>query len=355
MGLIWVALGGVAALVVVWVALVAFTGLSVPAPPHAAPRPARSRAEALVRLDELSALDDESIAEACRTRLIEPDGDAKATIVIWHGFTNCPAQFAKVADIIAARGYRILLARLPRHGVADTLNHGLRDLTTRELVQHADACIDIAAGLGPRVWVVGLSAGGVVAGWVAATRIEVERVVLSAPFVAPKAIPYPVVRLLIRFKSLVPGIFFWWDPRKKADLGESPYVYPGFPLPGMVPFIHLGEALYDRHVDVVNTPRRVALTSNPGDFAIRRDVARTFTHRVFDGHAGSVLEVTLDGGLGWWHDFVDPWGPHHGPAEQVAEIFCAALGVAVDPSAGGAIVDPLPPSDPPIDTGSVNP
>ena len=156
----------------------------------------------------------------------------------------------------------------------------------------------------------------------------------------------PVVRLLVRFHRLVPRIYIWWDPRKKEHLGESPYVYPGFPLPGMVPFLHLAEALYDRRVKCWHQLRRVVLTTNPGDFAIRRDVARDFASRVFEENTEMFTEVTLDASLGWWHDFVDPHGPHVGPTEQVSEVFFSAFGVASDASAGGAIVEPLPLQDP---------
>jgi pimeloyl-ACP methyl ester carboxylesterase len=272
-------------------------------------------------------------------------------VIVWHGFTNCPAQFSQVAASIAASGYRVLLPRTPQHGRADVLTRDLAELTSEELTRHVGDCVDVAAGLGREVWVVGLSGGGVLAAWAAATRDEVTRAVLSAPFVAPKGFPMAVVRKFVRWRSILPRLYFWWDPRKKADLGESPYVYPGFPLPGMVPFLHLAEALYDRHLKPNHRLRRVVLTTNPGDFAIRRDMALKFAERTFAEHAGTFAEITLDAELGWWHDFVDPWGPHVGPTEQVAEVFLSALGVASDPSAGGAIVEPVPSQDPIAEDG----
>ncbi|HSK47775.1 MAG TPA: hypothetical protein VLA05_07215, partial [Coriobacteriia bacterium] len=169
---------------------------------------------------------------------------------------------------------------------------------------------------------------------------------------APKGIPLPVVRLLVRFRPLIPKVYFWWDPRKKENLGESPYVYPGFPLPGMVPFLHLAESLYDGKVEPTNHLRRVVLVSNPGDFAIRRDIARKFFSRVYEGRADMTAEVTLDPALGWWHDFVDPWGPHVGPADQVSEVFLAALGAGADPAARGAIIAPLPMLEPDSSDGT---
>lgn len=329
-----------------WFALIGARGSRIPAPPAARPRPASDRDEALARLGELMARDDDTIAEACRTRLLEPDTPSDITVIIWHGFTNGPSQFTPVAEKFRDAGYRVLLARMPRHGLADVLNRELVALTDEELVEHVDACVDVAAGLGSQVWVLGLSAGGVLAAWAAANRSEVRRAVLSAPFVAPKGFPMPVVRLLIRLRRFVPKMYFWWDPRKKENLGESPYVYPGFPLPGMVPFLHLAQSLYDQRVVPANRLRRVVLVSNPGDFAIRRDVASRFLTRVFADHAETTAEANIDGELGWWHDFVDPWGPHIGPVDQVTELFMSAFGVASDAAAGGALLDPVPVADP---------
>lgn len=342
MDLLVIAIVGAILALLGWIALVALSGFSIPTPAPAPARPASSRAGALALIEQLQKLDGADIAGPCGTRLVEPDGDAVATLVVWHGFTNCPAQFAEVAEVFAANGLRVLLARMPRHGLSDVLNHELKELTDRELTEHTARVIDAAAGFGDPVWVMGLSAGGILAGWAAATRPEVQRVVLVAPFVAPKAIPLPVVRLLIRFRPIIPGMYFWWDPRKKENLGESPYVYPGFPLPGMVPFLHLGQALLDGRVAPASPLERAALVSNPGDFAIRRDVAKRYAERAFGASHGGLVEVTLDSELGWWHDFVDVHGPHGGPTEQVAEVFSAAFGIADDPSAGGAIVEPLP-------------
>jgi hypothetical protein len=327
----------------VWLAAVAWRGISIPLPPASQPRPCTSREEALARLLILQSAEDDRVNDACRTVLLEPSSPGAASIVIWHGFTNAPPQFLHIAEALRQAGYPVLLARMPRHGLADVLNRDLLDLTATDLTEHVDECLDIAAGLAPEVWVVGLSAGGVLAGWSGAFRKEVRRVAVAAPFAAPKAIPYPLVRLMVKFRRLIPAVYFWWDPRKKADLGESPYVYPGFPLPGMLPFLQLAESLHDRRVRPINQPDRVVLISNPGDFAIRRDVARELVFRTFGASGSNVFEATIDEGMGWWHDFVDPWGPHIGTAEQTAAVFFAALGIGNDPSALGTITDPYPP------------
>lgn len=312
--------------------------IRVPAPPASVPNPAPDRVVALARLAELADAD-AGIPEATQSRFFEPAGPAIATIVVWHGFTNAPSQFVAVAEQLSLLGYRVLLPRMPFHGLADVLNRELKHLTSAQLAAQVDDCIDLSSGFGDPVWVVGLSAGATLAGWAAAKRGEVSRLVLSAPLVAPKGFPLPLVRLLVRHPGAIP-FYWWWDPRKKADLGHSPYAYPGFPIPGLMPFLHLSEAMIEHSVNVGHRLERVVLTTNPGDFAIRRDVARTFAEEVFAPRADYYGEANVDASLKWMHDFVDPWSPGAGTTEQVVAILLAALGVG-EPTAGGVLVPPL--------------
>jgi carboxylesterase len=318
--------------------------MPLPAPPPGRRQPAANRDEALARFAELAALD-AGIPEATRSLLLEPDVPAQATIVVWHGFTNAPSQFAAVGEELRRRGHRVLIPRMPHQGQADLLNRDLAHLTDAELVDQVNTSIDIAAGFGDPVWVIGLSGGATLAAWAAATRIEVRRLVLAAPLVAPTGIPQPLVRALVRFRAIVPRFYYWWDPRKKAELGHSPYAYPGFPVPGLVPYLHLSESLFDHAVVAGHRLERVVLVTNPGDFAIRRGPARAFATGVFAPHADCYAEALVDGGLKWMHDFVDPWSPGAGTPEQVVAILLAAFGTG-DPSAGGVLVPPLVPEQP---------
>lgn len=314
--------------------------LSVAAPTAPTIDPAADRAAALARLAELTALD-AGVPESTSTRLLEPSPDAPVTIVIWHGFTNAPSQFTAVGELLRDAGYRVLLPRMPHHGLPDLLNRELAGLTEAELVRQVDACIDIAAGLGDEVWVVGLSAGGIMASWAAATRDEVSRAVLAAPLVAPKGFPMPAVRLCVKFPRLVPGLYMWWDPRAKDTIeNNSPYAYPGFPLPGVMPFLHLSESLFDGTVAVDHRLERVVLVTNVHDLAVRQDAAVAFATGVFAGSSAYFGEAHIDPELHWTHDFVDPWSPAAGTPEQVTAILRAGLGIG-EPTAGGVLVPPL--------------
>lgn len=308
-------------------------------PPASVASAASDPASARQRFAELAALDG-AVPDATRSRLLEPAGEAVATVVVWHGFTNAPSQFVAVGELLREHGYRVLLPRMPYHGQADVLNRDLLALTTDQLVEHLDAVVDIAAGFDAPVWVVGLSAGATVAGWAATTRPEVSRLVLAAPLVAPVGFPLPLVRLFVKFPRIVPRLYWWWDPRVKAKTVGSPHAYPGFPLPGIMAFLHLSEWLFDHSVRVGHDLDRTVLVTNPGDFAIRTDAARAFAATVFGARSGYLGEALLAAELKWMHDFVDPLSPATGTTEEVAAVLLAALGTG-EPAAGGVLVPPL--------------
>jgi carboxylesterase len=301
--------------------------------------PAPDRAAALARFAELSAAD-EGVPEATRSRLFEPEGTVSATIVLWHGFTNAPSQFVAVSEKLRDAGFRVLLPRMPYHGLPDVMNRELARLTADDLVAQVQACVDIAAGFGDPVWVIGLSAGATLAGWAAATRTEVTRLVLAAPLVAPVGAPLPLIRLLVRFPRIVPRFYWWWDPRVKEKIVGSPYAYPGFPVPGIMPYLYLSEALFDHSMPIGHALERAVLISNPGDFAIRKDAARDFGLTVFAPYAAYAGEACIDDELKWMHDFVEPCSAGSGSTEQVVAVLLAAFGVG-DPTAGGVLVPPL--------------
>ena len=83
---------------------------------------------------------------------------------------------------VRGRGYSVVVPRLPGHGHRDRLTKALSDVRPDDLVHTADLAVDIAAGLGDEVTVVGLSGGGTLAAWLATERNDVNRAVLIAPW-----------------------------------------------------------------------------------------------------------------------------------------------------------------------------
>ena len=104
-----------------------------------------------------------------------PGGDAG--VLLLHGFTGTPRDFAGMADHLQAKGFAVSVPRLPGHGTngMDFLQAGWRDWMRAAV----DAWMDLRAKCAT-VSIVGHSMGGVLAVLLAA-HFPAARLVLLAP------------------------------------------------------------------------------------------------------------------------------------------------------------------------------
>ena len=146
--------------------------------PH--PNPAGNYAAAMKRVGVLQLAD--AIAAPGGESIVLVHGKRTArAIVLFHGFTNSPHQFRRIAETLYERGDNVVAPRLVYHGLRDGTVHQLANLTAEQLRDHADTAIDIAQGLGGSVIAAGLSLGGNLAAWSAQMRPEVTRAVPISP------------------------------------------------------------------------------------------------------------------------------------------------------------------------------
>jgi hypothetical protein len=120
----------------------------------------------------------------------------------------------------------VLIPLLPHHGMADRKLENLSALRAEELRDCADTGVDIAAGLGDKIYVGGLSGGGVLAAWIGQNRKEVCRVLLIAPSLV-------LGKGAGKFLDRIGVFLIAWLPNIPQDLyshdAEAPqYAYPGF-------------------------------------------------------------------------------------------------------------------------------
>jgi alpha-beta hydrolase superfamily lysophospholipase len=262
--------------------------------------PATGYADAMLRAHDWMATDAAIAAPGGETLLLSHGARRPRAVVLFHGFTDSPRQFAALADSLYARGDNVFVPRLPHHAERGKNVGELARLTASELCRTADAAVDIATGLGDSVVVLGLSVGGTMAGWAAERRSEVRRAVLVAPAFEVAHVPSMLERPLVNLGAHVPNV-----SRRAATDSARPDRDPGFATHGLAQVLRLGMAVRrdaERHAPphaevlfLVNASDRTVKTAPVLDLA-RTWNTLTVPVRVFE----------LPDSLALPHNIVDP-------------------------------------------------
>jgi len=163
-------------------------------------------AEAVERVARRQAADDSVVAPGGRSILMTHGDRTPHTFVLLHGFTNSPSQFEELGARLFAAGDNVYIPRLPRHAEREAPVRALSRVKADELTMFADSVVDVARGLGDSVVVVGLSAGGSIAAWIAQWRGEVLRSVLIAPALGVGLLSDEGGRELVELASVLPNV-----------------------------------------------------------------------------------------------------------------------------------------------------
>lgn len=183
-----VAVGGLVALLILAVVAVYVWPLGSPAlqrgPAHEAV--SFDRAVDMARAQIRADTDDRQVKPDCRSILDEHGHKTRRSVLLLHGYTDCPSQFRTLATMLYDEGYNVYVPRAPDNG---TRNPGdAAHVTAQGLVAYASTAVQIAGGLGESSGVIGLSGGGVLATWAAYYRPKVvKRLLVLSPFYSPNS------------------------------------------------------------------------------------------------------------------------------------------------------------------------
>jgi pimeloyl-ACP methyl ester carboxylesterase len=207
----------------------------------------------------LTALDGPNVNPACYTRLYTHGHRTERSLVLFHGFTNCPQQFDALGKHFYELGWNVLIPRYPRHGYSDRLTTSIAELRSEHLIAVANRAAEAGAGLGQRLTVAGLSLGGILAGYLAQTRGGIERAVLIAPMLGLKPIPGWGLNAITGLALVLPNFYIWWNSRLKDRIGPQ-HGYPRFATRAYAALFETGSALRKaagtnapkaQHIDVI--------------------------------------------------------------------------------------------------------
>lgn len=274
------------------------------------PFPSASYEESDQRIKNILLTDTPEVQENARAIFLGHGHKVKNAIVFFHGFTNSPRQFAQLGKEFYNRGYNVYIPRVPYHGLNASAVRELAHLKAEDLTKTADESVDIAAGLGERITVVGLSMGGVMAGWAAQKRPDVDKAVLIAPNFGTFKIPDFFLKPSINFLLLKRDMFIWWDKNMRENMPRPESAYTGFSSRALGEIRRLGYGVQVlAHQNRPESPSILVIT-NANDRAVSQEGIDAVVNewRKYSEVDLEYFEFEKDLGLG--HDLIDPEQPN---------------------------------------------
>ena len=168
----------------------------------------------------------------------------------------------------------MLVPRLPYHGLKDPLTTEQSKMTAEEMAALTQETVDIAQGLGEKVTIAGLSAGGVMAAWAAQFRADVDLAVVIGPAFGLPFVPSwvsSVFRFAVRH---LPNFYIWWDPRVKEKIVGPAHAYPRFSTKGLEETFRLGKEVRQAAKSTKPAARKIQVILSDFDTAIHLPTAK---------------------------------------------------------------------------------
>jgi len=211
---------------------------------HSVPNPAHDYREAMEKFSDLEKSDTAlPLLPEGKSRIFTHGKKTGRVFVLLHGLTNCPEQFVPLARILFQSGANVVLPRARYAGYADTMNDVQGQQSGQDLLDQAGEGLDIAAGLGERVTIVGLSGSAVAAAWMAENRDGIDAVLLLAPFFGLDGHPVWMIDSLSAILSKAPNFYKWWNDDLKEKIPRPAYAYPRYGTRCMADTIQLSRAV----------------------------------------------------------------------------------------------------------------
>lgn len=275
------------------------------------PNPARSYSEALDRFEQIQLSENKlPLYPPSRSQLLV-HGEKTRRVVLWfHGYTNSPHGFSKIARICHEQGDNVFVPRAPFHGNMDRLTNDTAKITASLLRQFADASLDIASGLGEEIVIGGLSMGGVITAWLAQKRPNIRRALIMSPAFGAESIPRQFTDIVSLFLLIRPNTFRWWNPgdEKKDYTSPSPryHSYPRISMHALAQIFRLGFSA--RRAGFLRPPlaQEVWWILNENDVSINNGLNQAIYHRWKKIAPDRVHEYVFPRAIQVGHDLIDP-------------------------------------------------
>ena len=169
-----------------------------------------------------------------------------------------------------------------------------------ELARFGDSTVAIARGLGDTIIVVGLSAGGVIAGSVAQSRAEVKRAVLIAPALAAGTLSDGQEQGLVILASKLPEV-----TRTNAPIDSTrPDYLQGITTHGLAQVLLLGQYVREASANGAPGAREMFFLLNEGDRTVSEEASLEVA-RQWNDHGARVEVYRFPGALKLQHNVME--------------------------------------------------
>lgn len=266
------------------------------------PNPAGSYDEAVRRFEAIVEEEQAIVNEAGFSQLMGGGEKTEQVYVLIHGTTNSPLQFVELGEILHERGHNVLILRMPHHGLSSHDVGELANLKAEELRDYADTTVDIAAGLGEEITVIGLSGGGAVTSWIAQNRSDVERVLPLSPFFGVPEVPPFLNTFLMNLASRVPSVTL-----KNPEEPAHDWVYQGEATRGVAEFMRLGRAVFAAADQSPPAVTEIHFVTTVIDDTADNDFTDELAG-IWQDSGATVTSFEFDESAGIPHNSVDPAG-----------------------------------------------
>jgi esterase/lipase len=240
----------------------------------------------------------------CRSQLLTHGKKMERVLILMHGMTNCPQQYAQLAPLFFERGYNVLVPRMPFNGLADPETRALRNTTAEGLRDCSNMMVEMAYGLGEQITFGGISVGGVMAAWVAQNRADVDKAVLISPaFTISRGMGVRLSRMVMRLFLIMPNVM---TQRIRPFTGALGHNYHGFATRGLGQALRLGFAVYDAAKTTKPAARSVLVITNAADPAVDNRITYKLAERWKARGLERLDTCIFDASYRLIHDIIDP-------------------------------------------------
>lgn len=265
--------------------------------------------QAVQSIKAIQANEPAALLPSGRTQFMTHGYRVERAAVMFHGYTSAPQQFHALGLKLFALGYNVYIPRAPHHGLPDPLAGDHADLTAEEIKAAAQRALEITLGLGERVNVLGLSMGGLMAGWLAQYRTDVNVAMIIAPAFGFRVVPRPLLPLIRAAALRLPNVFRWWDPELKGDGGGPRHAYARYATRGLAQVMRVSSDLATAARRSAPAARSLVVVTNANDESVdNAATARVVAHWRARG-AVNIATYEFPKSQQLIHDLIDPEQP----------------------------------------------